>query len=237
MRASLFLFGCLFALSACQKAPDEEIEHFVEEVSTPEGLSLPRQDRLSGNSRGAIAEGVVLLDKVVNTGIQVWNIIERNRAVTKVSSLYATALPRGVGSGAELEGFSDLNQRSFRAHGKNPYGATVYDVEYTILHRHGGSYNGDGQYLDQVTILPTYVKALWGYTVDVTVTSSPPTNVGTSGQPIGALVMEVSLSVATVIKSTQQSRVFEFRGDSAEAKEVTAPASTRSLVKLVAANP
>jgi hypothetical protein len=230
--ARLLVFVAALFVVGCQKAPSTlEIEHFVEETSTPEDVPAPERSPFRGGGRGAlgIEAGIVALEKIVNTGEKLWNIVEKNRAVTKVSSLYANALPSGAQSGADLEGFSDLSQRSFRAYGKNLYGAVVYDVEYTVMHRYGGNVEGRGRYLDQVTVVPTYVKALWGYTVEVSVDSSPPTNVGTKADPIAALLMGIDIRVSTVLKSADKRRVFEFRGDRGDPEEVGAPATARMI--------
>jgi hypothetical protein len=238
MRALLCLAVLCLVLTGCQKPParDLQIQHHLEETETPRDLILPERSPWREGRQNAVGETAVLLGTLVNTAEKAWALVERNRPVTQVSGLFANALPKGVESGGELEAFSDLQKRSFRSYGTNPFGATVYDVEYTVLHRYGGSYEGKGRYLDQVTIVPTYVKALWGYTVDVTVTSSPPTNVGTAESPVSGLLLELSIRVSTLVKSADGRRVFEFRGDSPDAAEVTTPRA-HATAKLAAVFP
>jgi len=239
MRAPLLFcfFWMAFVLTSCQKAKRETLNlmHFVEEVDTPENLDLDsglshRQDRPAVDP----LSGLLVINAIINAGEKLWNVVENNQAVTNSAGLFASAVPKGS-EGMELEGFSDLQKQSFRAYGKNPFGATVYDVEYTLLHRYSGNVGGKGHFLDQVTVIPTYVKALWGYRVDLAVTASPPTNVGTADDPVGDLLLDLSIKVATLVKSADTHRVFEFRGDSPVAKEAISSSGTRA--KYLAAVP
>ncbi len=213
-------FLILLLLTACQKPTVEgEITHYVEELEPIEVA-----DSLAFTSLGLSAAvdpiaGIAAAEKIVNTGEKLWNIVEKNRASTHATVTFANAIPKGIAEGTELEGFSDLQLRSYRAYGKNLYGVTVYDVEYTLMHRYGGNLNGVGRYLDHVAVVPNNITALWGYTVYMSVAASAPTNLGTTSRPIAAMVVQVKLSVATVLKSVQATRTFEFRGDDSRVTE------------------
>lgn len=172
-------------------------------------LPLPIPGPIGGGS-----QQLVILEQIVNLGERVWKFVERNKPVINVKRAYANALPKGVRSSEDLDGFSPLTYRSFRMKGKNGFGNKVYDTTYTLIHRYGGRYDSKGYYLENCTVLPHKTEALWGYTVDVGVENIGTVNVGTKERPVGSLVMEMAFRVGTIIKTSEFRTVYEFRGDS-----------------------
>lgn len=201
------------------KIDDEGITHFVEEIKTPLEIRSQALRVQPWNSRredveGEIDRAHVILDKIINFGKKVWSVIESGRPVVNVRQQYANALPEGVRSD-ELEKFSPLQFRSYRRHGVNTYGVTVYDVTYTLVHRYGGQYQGRGAYLDNVTVLPQEVQVLWGYTLNFSVENVSTVNLGDRENPIASIAMETSFEVKTVLQELRLKNVYEFRGDEA----------------------
>ncbi len=170
-------------------------------------LPLPIPGPIGGN------ETLVLLEQIVNLGERIWKFISDNKPVINIKRNYANALPKGVRSSEDLDGWSALQYRSYRIYGKNPFGGICYDSTYTLIHRFQGNYDGKGQYLENATILPQKVEALWGYTVEVGVDNVGAVNVGTKADPVGSLIMEMSFKVGTVVKAQEFRSVYEFRGD------------------------
>ena len=195
---------------------DDTLFTSVEEVTPPADANIDFMARDQSISDDCIHSDIsaATLGTIVNIGEKVWKLIEKNKPVVDVRYTYANAIPECVKSSSELERFSDLQSRSFRMHAKNWFGSTVYDVTYTLLHRFGGSYKGRGQFLENVTVLPSKVSALWGYTVNMNVTNVSAVNVGTTDSPIGSVLMDMNFSVSTVFKAHQVRSVFQFRGDS-----------------------
>jgi hypothetical protein len=95
---------------------------------------------------------------------------------------------------------------------------TVYDVTLTAVHQYGGSYNGKGKYLETVTILPSNVEVLWGYTVNYNVDNVTTLNGGTAEDPIAMIALQAKFKVQTVVKSSETNTVYQFRGDSKKVK-------------------
>jgi hypothetical protein len=94
-------------------------------------------------------------------------------------------------------------------------GATVYDVTFTVVHRYGGSFKGKGKYLENVSVIPSNVSVLWGYTMNIDVAKANAVNVGTDEKPVAALTLELVSKVSTMLKADETHTVFQFRGDSA----------------------
>lgn len=223
-------------LSTDQEVRLDGITHTLEEVATPSDVAyaLDHQEEQAGTWEdildpipqpddfnlplpipGPIGgnETLVLIEQIVNLGERIWKFIADNKPVINVKRAYANALPKGVRSSEDLDGWSPLQYRSFRMHGKNGFNATVYDVTYTLVHRFQGNYNGQGAYIENATVLPHKVEALWGYTVDVGVENVGAVNVGTKEAPVGGLTMELAFRVSTIIKAAEFRSVYEFRGD------------------------
>lgn len=153
---------------------------------------------------------------IINLGKEIWKIIQDNKPVVNIKYDYADALPKGVSGPFELHGFSDLQHESYRMYGTNGFGVTVYDVVFTLVHQYNGQYDGKGRYLSTVTVLPSKVDVLWGYTVNFEVAKVATTNVGTREGPVASIAMEMKFRVSTVIKDHSSSTIYQFRGDSAE---------------------
>ena len=184
-------------------------DDFLDPIPDDFDLPLPIPGPIGGGS-----QTLVILEQIVNLAERVWKFIADNKPVINVKRSYANALPRGVRSSEELDGFSTLQYRSFRMSAKNGFKQTVYDVTFTLVHRYGGNYNGEGYYLENATVLPHKIEALWGYTVEANVDNVGAVNVGTRDKPVGSLVMEMGFKAGTIIKATEYRAVYEFRGDS-----------------------
>jgi len=202
---------------------DLDLEITTEEIETPyEVIDLVYQNQESQESAyyeslgESQIESAVSLSQIVNLGKQVWDIVKKGKPVANVEFDYANALPRGIVDVAELNGFSDLQFKSYRISAKNLYGASVYNIVYTMVHQFGGSYDGQGSYLSTVSIIPSSVTVLWGYTVDYKVAKVAAVNVGTAENPVGSLLMDLKFKVSTVLKSHETNTLVQFRGDKAE---------------------
>lgn len=192
---------------------DNGITTYLEEVPTDNNI-------LTGNytfeNYRKDNELELAFEVIVNLAKKVWSLVEANKPVADIRFSYANALPQGLKSGEELQGFSDLQFRSMRYHGVNGFGMNVFDVTYTLIHRYGGNYDGVGKYLENVTVLPQKVSVLWGYNVSMAVEKISTVNVGTKASPIASLLMGVNSKVSTVLKTSEKHEVFSFRGDSAK---------------------
>lgn len=209
------VFAVAVSVCVAPMALADDIIMSVEPVATPveviEAVENARLQPVAHEERGEID-----WNAIVNVGKEVWKVIEDNAPVAKIEYDYATALPRGIASAGELDGFSDLTFQSWRLHGRNVLGMTVYDVTYTLVHQFGGSYQGQGQYLATVSILPSKVEVIWGYTLNMKVATISTLNVGTTASPIGSAALEMSFNVKSAFKDSTSTMLFQFRGDRAE---------------------
>jgi hypothetical protein len=198
---------------------DLGITNHVEEVkTTTDVINFLNNPFFMPRAPGA--EELVIIEQIINLGEKLWKIVERNKPVVNVKYTYANAVPKGVKTTEELDGFSSAQAATYRMHGTNLFGATVYDVTYTVVHRYGGQYKGKGQYLDAVTVYPHKLDVLWGYTVNFNVDRISTVNVGSAEAPVASILMDLNFSVSTVLKTSQFRQIYEFRGDSESVRAV-----------------
>ena len=203
------------AMAASQ---EDTITMHVEVVDTPAD-AFAMIDRINVFPQAsAFSDETVVIDQMINLGKKAWAIIEANKPVVNVKYNFANALPQGLTTSASLAGFSDLQSESVRLWGTNGFGMTVYDVTMTAVHQYGGSYNGKGKFLETVTILPSHVDVMWGYTVNYNVDNVSTLNGGTAEDPIAMISLQAKFKVETVVKSSEMNTVYQFRGDSAKVK-------------------
>lgn len=150
----------------------------------------------------------VILDQIINMGKKVWNVIELGRPVANVTSMVATALPKGVEMWNQLEQWQAPRSQSFRVTFQNGFGVNVVDYVYRVVYVAGGSVAGKGKYIGYATIEPGLVQVAWGFTFNSNVTVPTVFNMGTSDSPVGAMNLNVQWSVDTVLKHIQTSESY-----------------------------
>lgn len=128
----LFLLGLVSLVSFAQDVHSfrdgEGTLHVTQEFATPEAVKQRILREGFATREEAPVDPAVIIDQIINLGSKIWKIIEAGKPVVDVKYAYANALPKGVRSSEELDGFSDLQFRSVRHYGKNLYGMVVYDV-------------------------------------------------------------------------------------------------------------
>lgn len=161
------------------------------------------------------ADPSVVLDTIINIGKKVWAIIDANKPVVDIKTQYATGLPQGVTSAAQLAGWKPPRGVIYGLTAKNSYGMQVLNVKWEVLRTYGGRYKGHGQFLSGVTIQPLQVDILWGYkfSLDATVGDTSITNAGTDEEPIAGMQPVIQWRVQTAIKDSTGRAGYYLQGD------------------------
>ena len=173
---------------------------------------------------------IPILHEILNLGQRLWAIIEANRPVVDVQNTYASALPKGLEHWGDLEGWQIPKGTAYRLTAKNMYGMTMVDVKYQVLRTYGGSYKGKGKYLTAVTVEPLGVDVLSGYRFNLTaaVPDTSVVNVGTTENPVAAMMPTLTWRIRTVIKDSTGKSVYYVAGDGSM-REVGGPFKRDSL--------
>jgi hypothetical protein len=188
------------------------VSQVIEEIPTIETVQPPMV--LSPPLEWTFPPTTIDYGAIINLGKAAWSIVENNQPVVNLAFDFANALPKGVNSAYDLNGFSDIVYRSYNASGRNIFGANVYEVKFTLMHQYGGSFDGQGQYLATVAVIPSQVKVMWGNKLNFSVKHVNTVNVGTQVNPIAALSLLVSYDVKSFGLTYSRNIVYEFRGDS-----------------------
>jgi hypothetical protein len=200
------------AWSQTAPAPIDEKSVVIERL----GPSMSVKDLpapLPGGGGGS--EPNINLGEIINIAQKVWKIIEDNKPVVDVKTQYATALPAGLTHWDSLSGWKAPKGTVYGFYAKNAYGMKVIDVEYQVLRTYGGSYNGKGRYLTAVTIEPLKVDVAWGYkfSLNVEIPDSSIVNVGTTADPVAAMMATVKWNIATTVKNSSGKSLYYMQGD------------------------
>jgi len=181
---------------------------------------------------GGGQDPLVIIDSIINIGQKIWKIIVDNKPVVDVRNQYATALPKGATRWDSMGGWQAPKGTIYGLSGKNAYGVTVINVRYQVLRTYGGSYKGKGKYLTAVTVEPLLVEVAWGYhyTMEAAVPDTSIVNVGTTENPVAAMMAQLAWRVRTPIKDSQGKGIYYLQGDGLF-KEIGGPFSSQSPEK------
>lgn len=155
------------------------------------------------------------IGRIINIAKEIWAFIEKNQPVTDITTSYGTAVPAGITHWSQLTGWKEPEGTVYGFNAKNGYGMEVVNVRYQVLRTWGGSYNGKGKYLTNVTVKPLRATVAWGYRLNMNVEIPSVTNEGTAEAPLAAMLMNVGWSIKTIIKNDTGTSVYSLKGDGA----------------------
>jgi hypothetical protein len=166
---------------------------------------------------GGGADPTVILDQIINIGQKIWKIVVDNKPVVDIKTTYATALPEGVKGWAAMGGWQRPKGTIYQLTAKNAYGIQVINLRYQVLRTAGGSYKGTGKYLTAVTVEPLLVEVAWGYhfSMEAAVPDTSIVNVGTTENPVAAMMAQLGWHISTPIKDSQGKGIYYLQGDGA----------------------
>ena len=218
---SLTLALSIVSLSQAETRPDpNDLTFETWEVATPpEAIrEIERRMGLLPVENPLFAfDGIT---EIINLGQAIWKVVEAGKPVLTSKNAYASALPANVKSAGELENFSPLQFKSYTKRATSWYYGTAFEITYTLAHKYHGSFEGKGQYLDAVTVLPHKVDVSWAYNLNVGVEKISVSNLASKESPVGCLVMEFAMTVTSWFRTTQYKNLYEFRGDSPNVRAI-----------------
>lgn len=158
----------------------------------------------------------VVIDQIINIYERVWSIIEKNKPVVNVAAPpFAAAVPQGITSWEQLQEWKDPKTRVYGFYAKNLYGVTVIDVKYQVQMTYGGNYKGKGKFLTGVTVIPLKVDVAWGYKFSMDAAVPSTANIGTSDDPVAAMIANLHWQISSTIKDSQGTSVYNIKGTGA----------------------
>jgi len=167
-----------------------------------------------GTAQSPINPALESIDKIINIGKKVFDIIKEGEPVVNITVDYATAYPEGEHHWSHLQNWSAPAQSVRRLEVLNGLGRTTIDVTYMILYTYGGDYYGRGKFLTAVSIQPLSVRVDWGWKLDLAcnVPDMTVNNIGTSENPIAALQLNMEWR-ARSLNELSGRNIFYITGD------------------------
>jgi hypothetical protein len=136
-----------------------------------------------------------------------------SRAVVDVRGSYGSFAPANAQDPYKLEHWSSPPaSQSFIVTIYNSLGRRIVQFEYALQFVHSGSLQANEAYLDNVTIIPTFVSVGWGFKFNADVQVSSVRNVGTHDRPVAAVTIDQHYRLIG-LNTVQRTDSFEVRGD------------------------
>ena len=157
--------------------------------------------------------GIVSLDQIVNLGNFVWQIVQASRPSMRLSTYRAHGLPRGVTCWTDLEEWKLPKSKVFTVEQKSVAGKVLSKFTFRISFVYGGTYNGAGKYLANVTVSPVDLQVAWGSEFGSEVQIPAVFNIGTKANPIAAMQIFVYWNLGSAVKMQQKSQMFTVTGN------------------------
>jgi hypothetical protein len=184
------------------------------ELTTYQSLEQGEQGEKSENHLNSeLKELEVALDTIINMGRKVWSIVEANKPVVHFSALSASALPQGVRDWTDLENWSTPRTRVYRVVYENLYGIDVIDFTFRVVYTSGGSFNGRGRYLTNVTVVPVDLNVLWGFKFDARVNVPGVVNTASKASPNAGMQINLEWTIETALQHRQSTTSYFVKGD------------------------
>jgi hypothetical protein len=179
-----------------------------------ESAQLRREKILKEFGLNNDSGGDFTLDQIINYGAKLWKLIEKNKPVSNFATVNANALPAKVdGDWLALENWQAPKGRIYSVIYENLYGAEVVRFDYRMLFSSGGSHNGVGQYLSNVSVNPQTLSVAWGYNVEAVAKVVNVINTSSKANPVAGMEVLVDWRVKTVMKDIRSTTSFFIKGD------------------------
>jgi hypothetical protein len=194
------------------------VEEVVEDYVTNKNLIVPKPGRdtlvepspgpgpgpiTSPSVGGSFSDGVATAGQVISVardlvalGEAIYELVSKGKPknvseYAPISVVPKDPMTKEFVDPFDLENFSMPVEKNFIARINNAFGKEVVTFKYKVLFSHGGSYNGAGQYLTGVIIVPGEVKTSWGWEFNASMKLSGVMNHGTRGNPVAGVMVTV----------------------------------------------
>ena len=148
-------------------------------------------------------------------GKKAWEVVVANQPVVNVQTTRVTVLPTDKAQWAQMAGWRGPRGAVYGFQAVNAFGMTTVDQKYTVSYNYGGNLNGKGNYLANVTIIPTNISVAWAYTLNSNVEVGQILNAGSVQSPVPAVDLQLKWGIKTILKEEQHIDSFYVKGDGA----------------------
>ena len=141
----------------------------------------------------------VVVDKIINIGTKVWNVLDNGRPAYNFKNMQANALPQGASRWNQLQRWSSPVSRVYSAVGTNIFGVEIARFDYRLILLAGGDVGGVGRYIGYATVHPMTVNVPFLTALDAEVNIGSIYNTGTAKNPVAGMIMNITLKSTSKI--------------------------------------
>jgi hypothetical protein len=210
-----FLPATVLASEATESKNYYKISSIAVEEVVPTAEEIASGYLVRTESPKAFLEGVETLDwnAMVLIGEKIIQIIQAGKAVVNIKRDAVAALPVGVNNWQELAGWQAPVTKVYTVKVTNYLGMEVVDLRLKVSAMWGGNMAGKGQYLSNVVIVPSALKVLWGWNLDLWSENRDPVNSGTLEAPKAGLGFDIRYRVTTMLNELNGTQDYFITGD------------------------
>jgi hypothetical protein len=161
---------------------------------------------------GELNKAEIIVDKIINIGTKIWNVLEKGKPVANYTQQRATAVPQNIKAWQQLESWNNPKSKYYEILYKNVYGIEVAKLVYKIIYLTGGTYQGTGKYIGYVSVEPQEFKTAYLYTFNVQAAVESVYNKGTSKNPVAGMIININWTVSTLLMKETQSYSYHIDG-------------------------
>ncbi len=149
------------------------------------------------NSMSEMGEVIQQAEELIAVGKAVWQVVKDNKAVVNAlfrPSVHVLPISDEENIFFKMSNWSIPKFKKYKVIYQNLLGMDVVRFSFLVKAQHGGQYNGKGQYLADVSIVPTQIDVLWGYTFNALTEVVYISNRGTMDEPIAGITLSLKHS-------------------------------------------
>jgi hypothetical protein len=209
-----------------QEISNEEFNKLNE--SNESSVAIEEDQKISRNGGIQNAGQIIAIAKdIVALGEAIYELVQKGKPKNVTEYAAISVIPKDPISKEavdvfDMEGFSFPVERNYVARIKNGAGKVVIVFSYKVLFSYGGSYNGAGQYLTNVIIVPGSVTTTYGWDFNATMKLSGIMNHGTKANPVAGALVTLKYSMGSWATAIEKNDTIHVTG-CGEIKHYNAP--------------
>lgn len=166
---------------------------------------LNRNDCLPTVERFDVAE-------IMAIGEKIWQIVKDGAPVLNFTTFSASAIPQNSVCPFNMAGWSMPQSKTFELTYKNLLGMEVVNFRYKLIYSYGGSFEGRGAYLANVSVHPADIHVAWGQSFDASVAIANVLNVGSTQDPVAGMQVNLEWNVGNALNKFKSQRIYFVNG-------------------------
>jgi hypothetical protein len=177
----------------------------LESILPPPDQGCLPTDPWCGTLPDPINPGGFDFSSIFAIGNKIWDFIITNKPNAEYKTLRASVLPGGATSWSQLKGWSKPVAKVYRVEFKNIIGKSAGGFDYRIVFIYGGSHEGKGKFIGQISFAPLNINLKTDRQLNVKGELLEPLNFGTEEDPIAGVQLLITWHSNTTLRYNMNS--------------------------------